>query len=130
MPPKNKKVFEQDDDDEDGDIDLSREGRNIVLVIRVDINALREEFVALLRGRDREIEGLKAEISELHKRVDVLDAKLDDAEAHDRRDMLVFSGEGLPPAASDENCTNILCSLIKHKLKLNILSTDVSRLLN
>ena len=51
---------------------------------------------------------------------------MDDAEAHDRRDMLVFSGEGLPPAASGENCTNILCSLIKDKLKLNILSTDVS----
>ena len=84
-----------------------------MVAIRVDINALREEFVALLRDRAREIEELNAEVSELHKRVDVLDAKLDDAEAHDRRDMLVFSGEGLPPAASGKNCTNILCSLIK-----------------
>ena len=54
MPPKNKKVFEYDDD-EDGNLDLSREGRNIVVAIRVDINALREEFVALLRDREREI---------------------------------------------------------------------------
>ena len=63
-----------------------------MVAIRVDINALREVFVTLLRDRDREIEGLKAEVSELHKLVAVLDAKLDDAEAHDRRDMLVFSG--------------------------------------
>ena len=82
MPPKKKKVFEQGDDDEDGDLDLSREGTNIVVAIRVDINALREEFVALLRDRDREIEGLNAKVSELHKRIDVLDAKLYDAEAH------------------------------------------------
>ena len=97
-----------------------------MVAIRVNINALREEFVALLKDRDREIEGLNAEVSELPKRVDILDAKLDDDEAHDRRDMLVFSGEGFPPAASGENCTNILRSLIKVKLKLNILSTDVS----
>ena len=70
--------------------------------IRRDINALREEFVASLLDKGREIEGLIAEVSELHKRVDVLDDKLDDAEAHDRRDMLVFMGENLPPAVSGE----------------------------
>ena len=56
----------------------------------------------------------------------MLEERAEDANAYERRDALIFSGDGVPTATIGENCTSILCKLIKDKLKLNIQQSDIS----
>ena len=51
---------------------------------------------------------------------------MEDADAQDRRDLLMFSGEGLPLSTVGENCISLLCNLIRDKLKLNVAPSDIS----
>ena len=68
---------------------------------------------------------LKQENKTLRDHVAKLEDKFEDAEAYERRDCVVVSGEGVPAAQTGENCVQVACSLIKENLKLNIAPTDV-----
>ena len=131
MGPKKKKVTDLLNEESCSDVDeyehdLSREGKTIVAAIRFDVGQLRDEFVALLKENDKEIGELKSSVELLRTRVDQLEEKTDEVDAGDRRDMLLFSGEAIPPSMIGQNCTNILSILIKNKVKINIATSDIS----
>ena len=54
-----------------------------------------------------------------------LEEKIEDAEAYERRDTLVFSGAGIPTAVVGENSSQMLCDLIEEKLKIKISKSDI-----
>ena len=55
-----------------------------------------------------------------------MEEKLDEADAYERRDTVILSGQDLPTATDGERSWCVVCSLVREKLKLNICSTDIS----
>lgn len=105
---------------------LSAEGRKIVSAIKMEIKKIHEDFLSKLEEKNREILVLKGDVSYLRGRVSQLEERIDDADAYERRDTLIISGEGLPPVVEDENTSTLACSIIKEKLKINLTSSDIS----
>ena len=79
-----------------------------------------------MREKDAEISALKETNNSLETRIARLEEKVDDNDAYERRDCIVLSGDGIPASEPGENCIEVGRSLIKEKLKLNFLPTDVS----
>ena len=106
--------------------DISEDGKMIVMAIRNDIEILRREFAEQLREKNSKIESLSREVTSLREKVNKLEEKIDEAEAYERRDVLVFSGEGIPKVQAGENCTTIVCDLMLKKLNLVVNQSDIS----
>ena len=56
------------------------------------------------------------EVDKLKSSLCKLEEKVDDADAYERRDTLVFFGDGIPASEVGENCSQVLCQVIKDKL--------------
>ena len=97
-----------------------------MLAIRSDIKQIHVDFLAKLDEKNREIASLSEEVSFLRGRVSQLEEKIDEGDAYERRDTLIISGQGLPAVTEGENTTEIACNLIKNKLKINLIPTDIS----
>ena len=106
--------------------ELSEDGRNIVMAIRNDIDKLRKECLEQMNEKNLQINSLNEEVTALKEKVSKLEEKIDEAEAYERRDALVFSGEDIPPVEPGENCTSIVCNLMKRRLNLNVNPSDIS----
>ena len=97
-----------------------------VQLITGHIDILREEFGDIFREKDKEISNLKLELSSLRAKMAILEERHDDADAYERRDTLLISGDGVPHVAAGENCNALVCSMVKEKLKINISPNDIS----
>ena len=106
--------------------DLSEEGRLIVLLLEQKIEKIVSKFTSEVKDRDAKIDHLKTEVDLLKQKVNKMEEKLDEADAYERRDTVIFSGQDLPTATDGERSYDVVCSLVKEKLKLNICSTDIS----
>ena len=87
---------------------------------------LRSEFLKVCTERDQKIQKMDAEIVGLKKKVSALEAKIDDADAYERSDTAIISGNSLPVVIPDERGPELVCSLLKDKLNLVIAPTDIS----
>ena len=100
------------------------------------ILAAVDKFIAV---KEREIACLKTEISnlqlniafkdteikDLQQRVDVLEEQVDANSAYERRETLIISGN-IPAATINGNCSNIVTSLLKNDVKLQLRLDDIS----
>ena len=116
---------------ESSDIDisasgLSEDGRRIVAAIRDDFNKLKKDLLQQLSDKSAQIDSLNDEVKNLKMTVSKMESKIDDADAYERRDTLIISGEEVPVVTPGENCTDIVGGLIKNKLKLSVAPRDVS----
>ena len=105
---------------------LSEESRSIVMLIRNDISELKIHFESLLKDRDEEISKLKENISELHEDLNKANIMIDDADAYERKDTVIFSGDHVPLAETGENCVDIVQKLSKDHLKINLTPDTIS----
>ena len=87
---------------------------------------LREEFTKMAKEKDDQISDLRAEVSTLRKTVNKLEGQMDDNDAYERRDTLIFSGSTLPAAEDGEDCAQILRRNLKDKLKFVIPQDGIS----
>ena len=55
-----------------------------------------------------------------------LEERIEEGESYERRDTLVFSGKTVPACSTSENVSNLVCSLIKENLKINIQPQEIS----
>ena len=69
---------------------------------------------------NRELEKHREESSTmfLTDKVTRMDKCLDDEDAYNRRECLIFSGNTVPASKPDENCGNIVKNIVKEKLHL------------
>ena len=86
----------------------------------------REEFRAALESKTTQITNLKSEVSHLKDRIVKLEERIDDGDAYERRDTLIFTGDGVPVGLSDENPVSVVCGLVREKLKIAIQPSDIS----
>ena len=106
--------------------DLSEDGKRIVAAIRHEIEKIKQEFLHQINEKNLLNDSLKKEVTKLNDKVNKLEEKVDETEAYERRDSLIFSGDAIPPFTVGENCSAIVCGLLSAKLKLNIRQTDIS----
>lgn len=105
---------------------LSEDGKLIVDAINRHLLEMKQEFIEKLEEKNKLVEDLRIEVDTLKLKVSNMEEKLDDADAYERRDTLLFSGSDVPHGSDGENCANIVIDLVKDKLKLNLQRSDLS----
>lgn len=109
---------------------LSEESKSLVKIltfvitqkVTVEIEKLKEEVTR----KDSQIIDLSEEISDLKVKVQDLEANLDSVDQYERRDTIIVSGPVIPEETGQENTTNIITSVVKDHLKINISEYDIN----
>ena len=93
------------------------------------IKAMREEFSKmrqLLVSKDSEIASLKDKVSSLQTEIIKIKETIDDENAYERRDTVIFSGNSIPESSSGEDCISIVTNLLKNKLRMEVNPSEFS----
>ena len=106
--------------------ELSEDGKIILAAMREEWSKQKIKFSDMIDVKNAAIELLQSEVTSLKGRVAKLEDKIDDSDAYERRDTVLFSGEGLPAGSPTENLPAIICGLVKEKLKFSIAPGDIS----
>ena len=106
--------------------DLSQDAKTIIAYVQFEFDKMKAELTATVNAKNHEIQSLKAEVSELKTKVTKLESLVDESDAYERRDTLIFSGPSIPVATRDENCSTIIQNLLKNELKHVISPNDIS----
>ena len=97
-------------DEDINEADLFEEGRLIVLLLEQKIEKIVSKFTSEVKDRDAKINHLKTEVDLLKQKVNKMEEKLDEADAYERRDTVILSGQDLPTATDGErSCDGVLC---------------------
>ena len=109
--------------------DLETIQANVISAMKKEFHKMSEdiktEFTALLSKRDEEIKTLQHEVVNLKKFVNKLESTIDDCEAIDKKDQIILSGPHIPVGSNEEDCVQIVRTVIKDRLKLDIPKTDI-----
>ena len=55
-----------------------------------------------------------------------MEEKIDDADAYERRDTIILSGNDVPSVTHGEIVSDIVCGVVRDRLKLGMDVTDIS----
>ena len=117
---------ESEVNDSDVFSDLSEEQGLIYRALEMKFGSIFEKFEDTLNAKDKKIDELNDELLILRKRISLLEDRIDDNEAYERRDTVVVSGDEVPVATDSEDSARIVAKLIKDKINLNINLSDIS----
>lgn len=87
---------------------------------------LKQEFTQAMAAKNTEIDELKAQVSALKKTVSKLEGTIDDQDAYERRDTIIISGNSLPEATRGEISSNVVCQVLKDRLKVELPPNEIS----
>ena len=90
------------------------------------LDQFTQNFFDKLKQKDEQIAELRSEVSSLKTIVHKLEDQLDDNDAYERRDTLIFSGSSLPTANENENCAEIIRNLAQEKLRIILPQDGIS----
>ena len=91
--------------------------------LKTEITDLRQE----IRNKDKNVEALSLQVTHLKKTVTNLENKLDEVDAYERQDTLIFSGTDIPDGSPNENSGDVIVQTITEKLRIqNISSSSIS----
>ena len=113
-------------DDEISEDDLSEEGRLIVKIIERKFDTIVTKLTEELKNRDCEVNDLRSEVNQLRIKLGRMEEKIDDADAYERRDTIILSGNDVPSATQGEIVSDIVCGVVRDRLKLEMDVTDIS----
>ena len=94
--------------------------------INENFTKFREEILGILTEKDVQISELRSEVNTLKKTVSKLEDQLDDNDAYERRDTLIFSGSSVPQCRDEENVSQLIRDIAKDKLKIIVPSDGIS----
>ena len=106
--------------------DLSESERRIVDAMTFHMETMKNELFAKIAEKDLVIETLNCEVVSLKATVSRLEEQIDEGEAYQRRETLLFSGRSLPLFSSNENATEVLSRVLLDKLKYKLPKDSVS----
>ena len=86
---------------------------------------MESSFSALLQEKNNEVSSLKDKVKSLEDKVQALQNNIEENEAYERRDSLIFSGSLIPTSTSGEICINLVKEMVVNKLSLNISASDM-----
>ena len=94
------------------------EDEYIASVVVTEMERLRKEFMDHLLQKDKIIDNLLQELSNLKKSIATLNKRVNDTGAYERSDCIILSGNSLPLAMDGELTTQIVCKTVKDKMNL------------
>ena len=95
-------------------------------VLVSSVSDLKKEFTEILNEQSTEIRELKSNVNFLQKRIVVLEERIEDNDAYERRDTLIVSGNKVPVKQSTEDTTAIACSVIQRNLNVIVDPNEIS----
>ena len=113
-------------DDEISEGDLSEEGRLIVKILERKFDTIVTKLTEELKNRDCEVNDLRSEVNQLRIKLGRMEEKIDDADAYERRDTIILSGNDVPSATQGEIVSDIVCGVVRDRIKLEMDVTDIS----
>ena len=90
------------------------------------MEVMKNEFMELYKVKDAQIDQLNGDVHVLQNRILKLEERLEDQEAYERRDTLIFSGDKIPTSNQNENCANLVCKLLQENLNLILSPSAIS----
>ena len=114
------------DNDYINDSEISEDGRLIVILIERKIDKIVAKFTEELNNRDKKIETLEEKVTQLQQNLGRLEDKLDEADVYERRDTIIFSGNCVPATKTGEIVSDVVCAIVKDKLKIKMSPSDIS----
>ena len=105
---------------------LSPDGKLIVSAMSKQIKKMEENFVSILTSKNDQIETLQTEVNDLKIKVCKMEDNLDEADAYQRKDTIIFSGNSIPVVTVGENCPNLVKNLLRDKLRIELDVRSVS----
>ncbi|XP_063854411.1 probable serine/threonine-protein kinase pkgA [Scylla paramamosain] len=96
--------------------------RMISMKIKDEIKGLKDK----LEEKDSQIASLKEDISQLNEKIQILETNIDSVDQYERRDTIIVSGPVLQEENPAENAANIITSMFKDHLKVNISYSDIN----
>ena len=90
------------------------------------LTEMKNEITDTCMKKDDQIECLENKVIALTNKVDLLDEKLDEQEAYERKDTIILSGKNIPPSSPNENCPTLVSSLLRDKLNLVMPASEIS----
>ena len=110
-------------------VPLSEDSKYIVESMNTKFDKLSgdlQEMRELLEIKSAKVEEMESEITLLKNKVTKLENSLDDEDSYVRRDTIIFHGTSIPPCETGEICSDVICNVIKNKLKINLQSSEIS----
>ena len=89
-------------------------------------SVFKSELLNKLAEKDEQIAELRSDVNFLKNRVIKLEDQLDDNDAYERKDTLIFSGASVPIVKEDEDCGLVLRNTVKDKLKFVLCNDAIS----
>ena len=105
---------------------LGHDAKIIITYVQLEFEKMKSEFTDLLNVKKEEVNKLKEEVASLKTVVHKLENLIDDSDAYERRDTLIFSGPEIPTFSQGESCSQIIQKITKEKLKCVISANDIS----
>ena len=87
---------------------------------------MHSEFIELMKSSSEKVKQVEMEVTTLKKKIAKLEDKLEDSEAYERRDTLLFSGKKLPVSQVGEICSQVVLKSLSENLNLSISLNDIS----
>ena len=117
----------------DGEVEISKliselegDSKNIVLILSNQLNSFRSEFTELLTAKNDEISALKTKVAVLEDKVVKLETSIDDNDAYERKDTVIFSGSSIPAGEVGENCGEVIRSVARESLRIEMSLSEIS----
>ena len=105
---------------------LSHDAKTIIAYVQFEFDKMKTELTDTVNSKNLEIENLKSEVASLQNQVLKLENLVDESDAYERRDTLIFSGPAIPLVSQTENCSNLIQKLAKDELNCIVSPTDIS----
>ena len=140
MPPKASKTLDVKK--------LSTEGQSIVAFLQEEFCKMKTEMNSLFNNQaaqfleemeklktdsnrkiqemNTDIVELRTEVTTLKSHVSKLESCVDDADAYERRDTIILSGNAIPLGNNGELCTNIVQEVVKNELRIELPCSAIS----
>ena len=87
---------------------------------------VQSEFSEILKIKTNQNEALQAHVGSLQEQLPRVQENIDDNEAYERRDCLVFSRSAIPPSENGKLCINTVKTLVEDELKIKISTWNIS----
>ena len=89
-------------------------------------NGMKDELLSKIDERDSTISDMKATLNSMQIQISKLEKQIDDSEASEHRDGIIFNGPAIPAVSSLENTTVLVQDLLRTEFSRNISTSDIS----
>ena len=110
----------------EADSPLKESGTSLLLKVEEKIAAVIEDFEKNISSERHHNNNNERRNRNFEKKVLDLEEKIDDNEAYERRDTIIFSGTDIPTAQEAEDTVKVITNLVRDKIGVIMKKDDIS----